>query len=286
MLIVPWHRGSGSWHRPAPKRDLCTKGFLIVIVVALMVLARESVTPKVTVRAQSTSSQPGTTVLRFDVVSIGENKGGPAAGEGRMSLRGGFLQVNNLLLKSLITSAYGVHEGLIFGLPRWAEDARYDIRAKVTDADPTVLITMSREQRRALMSAMLKDRFKLEVHPVTKELPVFDLIVTKAGPRFSESTREPHVEVHKLEMTGTGVPILALSSFLEELVGRSVVDKTGLKGAYDFHLQWDPDLSGADSDSFPSIFTALQEQLGLKLQPSKGPVKTLLVDHIERPSES
>jgi len=251
-----------------------------------MALARESVNPKVTVQAQSTTSQPAATVLRFDVVSIRENTGGAAGGEQRMSLADGFLQVNNLLLKSLITSAYGVHEGLIVGLPGWAEGAHYDVRARVTDADPAQLTTMSREQRRALMAAMLEDRFQLIVHPVTKELPVYDLIITKGGPRFSESTREQHIEVHKSEFTETAVTIAGLSSLLEELVGRSVVDKTGLKGAYDFHLQWEPDLSAADRDTLPSIFTALQEQLGLKLRSNKGPVKTLSVDHIERPSEN
>ena len=286
MFVGLRRHGSGSSPRPAREQDLYTKGFLIVIVVALMALARESVNPKVTVQAQSTTSQAVATVLRFDVISIRENTGGAAGGDGRMSLRDGFLQVNNLLLKSLITSAYGVHEGLIFGLPRWAEEAHYDIRAKVTDADPIVLTTMSREQRRALMVAMLEDRFQLKAHPVTRELPVYDLIVTKGGPRFSDSSREQHVEVNKLEFTGTAVPILGLASFLEELVGRSVVDKTGLKGAYDFHLQWEPDLSGADRDTFPSIFTALQEQLGLKLQSNKGPVKTLSIDHLERPSEN
>ena len=291
-LVRPIRRSSmaSSGARFSPpvtmKPHLYTKPVLTVIVVALMALARESVSPKVTVQAQSTTPQPGAAVLRFDVVSIRENTGGAAGGDGRMSLRDGFLQVNNLLLKSLITSAYGVHEGLIFGLPRWAEEAHYDIRAKVTDADPIVLTTMSREQRRALMVAMLEGRFQLKVHPVTRELPVYDLIVTKGGPRISESTREQHAEVHKLEFTGTAVPILGLSSFLEELVGRSVVDKTGLKGAYDFRLQWEPDETVADHDAFPSIFTALQEQLGLKLQPNKGPVKTLSVDHLERPSEN
>jgi bla regulator protein BlaR1 len=110
--------------------------------------------------------------------------------------------------------------------------------------------------------------------------------VTKGGPKFSKSTREHHVDVHKSEFTETAVSIPGLCSLLEELVGRSVVDKTGLKGAYDFHLQWEPDVSGADRDTLPSIFTALQEQLGLKLQPNKGPVKTLSVDHLERPSEN
>ena len=115
---------------------------------------------------------------------------------------------------------------------------------------------------------------------------MYVLIVAKGGPGLSESAREQHVEVHKLEFTGTAVPILGLSYILEELVGRSVVDKTGLKGAYDFHLQWEPDLSGADHNTLPSIFTALQEQLGLKLQSNKGPVKTLSIDHLERPSEN
>lgn len=247
---------------------------------------RKFVNPDVVVQAQSTTPQQGTAVLRFDVVSIRENTKGAAGGDGGMLLREGILRVNNLLLKSLITSAYGVHEGLIFGLPSWAEQARYDIRAKVSDADPTVLIPMSREQRRALMGTMLEDRFQLKVHPVTKELPVYDLIVTKGGTRFSESTREQHVKVQKLEFTGTAISIPGLASFLEEVVERSVVDKTGLKGVYDLHLQWEPALGGAERDMFPSIFTALQEQLGLKLQPNKGPVKTLTIDHIERPSEN
>ncbi len=115
-----------------------------------------------------------------------------------MSLRDGSLQVNNLLLKSLITSAYGVREVLIFGLPGWAEKARYDIRAKVTDADPKVMDGISREQRRALMAAMLEDRFHLRLHAVTKNLPVYDLTVARGGPRFSESVRpgvEPHLEI-------------------------------------------------------------------------------------------
>jgi bla regulator protein BlaR1 len=224
----------------------------------------------------------------FDVVAIRENTS-PSGGAG-MSLRDGSLQVNNLLLKSLITSAYGVREVLIFGLPGWAEEAHYDIRAKVTDADPKVLDGMSREQRRALMAAMLEDRFHLKLHPVMKTLPVYDLVVASGGPKFRESLRhgvEPHLEVRKTEFSATNASILGLSYFLEEVVERTVIDKTGLSGTYDLHLQWAPDLTGVpDSDTLPSIFTALQEQLGLKLQPDKGPVKTLIVDHIERPSEN
>jgi uncharacterized protein (TIGR03435 family) len=207
-----------------------------------------------------------------------------------MSLRGGSLQVQNLLLKSLITSAYGVHEGLIFGLPRWAETAHYTIRARVTDGDPKVLSNNTREQRRALMAAMLEDRFHLKLHEAMKVLPLYDLVIAKDGPRFNESSpvpAEPHVEVTRTEYIGTGATTLALSSLLEEVVERPVRDRTGLTGAYDLHLRWTPDLTAAsDRDSSPSIFTALQDQLGLKLLPNKGPVKTLVVDHIERPAEN
>ena len=96
-------------------------------------------------------------VPRFDVVAIQENRS-PGWKMG-MSLRGGSLQVHNLFLKSLITSGYGVREGLIFGLPRWAEQARFDIQAKVTDGDPRMMDRISREQRRALMAAMSRIDF-------------------------------------------------------------------------------------------------------------------------------
>ena len=235
-----------------------------------------------------TPSIHGEPVLHFDVVAIRENTS--PGGEAGMSLRHGSLQVNNLHLKSLITSAYGVREVSIFGLPGWAEEARYDIRAKVTDADPKLLDELSREQRRALMAAMLEDRFHLKLHEVTKIRPVYDLIVARGGPRFSESVRhgvEPHMEIGRTEYSATNASIPGLSYFLEEVVERTVIDKTGLTGAYDFHVQWMPDLTGTpEGDTLPSIFTALQEQLGLKLQPSKGPVKTLFVDHVERPSQN
>lgn len=241
-------------------------------------------------RSQTTGSEPRATVPHFDVVAIRESRFSNL--DGGMSLRGGSLQVHNLLLKSLITSAYGVREGLILGLPRWAEEAHYDIRARVTDADPKVLNGSNREYRRALMAAMLEDRFHLKLHEPTKVMPVYDLVVTRDGPKFRESAHdksgtEPHVEVRKTEFSGTNASILMLLSLVEEVVERPVVDKTGLVGAYDFHLKWTPDVTAAsDRDTLPSIFTALQEQLGLKLQANKEPVRTLVVDRIERPSEN
>lgn len=210
-----------------------------------------------------------------------------------MSLRNWSLQVDNLFLKSLITSAYGVREGLLSGLPHWAEVARYDIRAKVTDIDPKTLGAMSREQRRAIMAALLEERFQLKVHTVTKILPVYHLLVTKNGPHFKESAYDgngglPQArKVTKTEFTVPRTTMFIFSSFLEEVTGRTVIDKTGLNGMYDLHLRWAEALAtNSDGDGSPDIFTALQEQMGLRLQADKGPVETLVVDHIARPSEN
>jgi bla regulator protein BlaR1 len=204
-----------------------------------------------------------------------------------MSLRNGSLQVNGLFLKSIITSAYGVREVLISGLPVWAEEARYDIQARTSDAGPGTPEALSREQRRALMAAMLEDRFHLKVHIATKTLPVYDLVLAKGGPKFSESAGEPHVDARKNEFTAIASTALTVSYLLEEIVDRTVIDRTGLTSRYDFHVRWSPETAGSpDSDALPSIFTALQEQLGLKLQPGKGLVQTLVVDHIERPGEN
>ena len=164
------------------------------------------------------------------------------------------------------------------------------LRVKVTDADPKVFDNLTRDQRRALMASLLSERLHLKLHPATKILPVYDLVLAGPGPRFSESTSdtaEPHVVIRKTEYTATGSTMPGFASFLEEVVGRSVLDKTGLTGKYDLHLKWTEDLTNAPaSDPLPSIFTALQEQLGLRLQPNKGPVKTLVVDHLDRPPEN
>jgi uncharacterized protein (TIGR03435 family) len=231
-----------------------------------------------------TSALHSQTAARFDVVAIRENTS--TGRQPGMSLRNGSLEVDNLLLKSLITSAYGVREVLISGLPLWAEQARYDIRAKITDARPPMPDNLSREQRRALMAALLEDRFHLKVHIIAKTLPVYNLVVVRGGPKFSASTGEPHMDVRRNEITATASQVLSLSYVLEEIVERTVIDKTGMQGTYDFHLRWAADQPGAADSEFPSLSTALQEQLGLKLQPGKGPVNTLIVDHVERPAKN
>jgi uncharacterized protein (TIGR03435 family) len=156
--------------------------------------------------------------------------------------------------------------------------------------------------------SLLTDRFKLKVHRITKELPVYELVVAKNDPKL-QPTKEAHdsrnrgMHIRDGRMTATALSMESLAANLSGQTSRVVIDKTGLTGHYDFTLNWTPDqrrsdplASGESSPgprgnsvddggaNGPSIFTALQEQLGLKLVPQKGPVEILVIDHIEKPS--
>jgi uncharacterized protein (TIGR03435 family) len=167
-------------------------------------------------------------------------------------------------------------------------------------------VSQTKEQRQAMLAAMLEERFHVKVHVEVKELPVYDLVVTKDGPKFKESPPEPaadpetpkkpsdrgnmSVNSHNgnSELTTNAVPMLDLVSSLSNMVDRTVIDKTGLKGEYDIHLKYTSENAPQPlpDDAPPVLFTAIQEQLGLKLVASKGPVNTLVVDHVEQPTEN
>jgi uncharacterized protein (TIGR03435 family) len=208
-------------------------------------------------------------------------------------------RAKNVSLKHLLVNAYGIREGLMFGLPGWASSSKFDITAKVTDPDLNALSSLSREQRQAMLAALLVDRFHLKIHTEIKELPVYELVIAKDGPKLKTSAVPPpdadnpdrlglgHFNVQNTEITATGVKLSDLAGNLSFPLDRTVIDKTGLTGRYDFRLQWTADdvPSGA-TDAPPNLFTAIQEQLGLKLQAAKGPVETLVVDHVEKPTDN
>jgi uncharacterized protein (TIGR03435 family) len=176
-----------------------------------------------------------------------------------------------------------------------------------------------------LVQSLLADRFKLKLHHETRMLPVYALVVAKNGPRLHEAKpgdTYPHgmrgpdgragagaigeqsISERERAILGQGITIAPLLPYLSRELERTVLDQTGLKGKYDISLTWNPELSlarmaqgpesgkpGAASapppeSSVPSIFTAIQEQLGLKLLSTKGPVEVIVIDHIERPSEN
>jgi uncharacterized protein (TIGR03435 family) len=264
------------------------------------------------------SAAPTTTdvaVPAFDVVSIKQDKSDSHMIRVRTNSDG--YSATNISLKMLLQTAYGIRQDLISGVPGWADSARYDIDAKVAGSDVDALKKLSPEQRRAMLKPVLEERFKLKVHTETKELPVYELVVAKGGSKLKEATpgdtyangiKGPDgtghagmMRVGRGELTGQALPIASLVNMLAQQLQRTVIDKTGLTGNYDFGLQWteensDPMFKGPDGGpprtepapdaSGPSIFTALQEQLGLKLQSTKGPVETLVVDSVAMPSEN
>jgi uncharacterized protein (TIGR03435 family) len=190
----------------------------------------------------------------------------------------------------------------ILGAPDWAKSDKFDIAAKVDSSDVAELQKLSQYQRGLMLQALLVDRFKMVIHAETRELPVFALVIAKNGPKLKEATPEDKgmMRLTRGMLVGQGIPITFLANMLmhqSELEGRTVLDKTGLTGKYEVTLQWTPEdqtlpgpADGAQATappsdaSGPSIYTALQEQLGLKLESTKGPVEFLVIDHIEQPS--
>jgi len=227
-------------------------------------------------------------------------------------------------LQGLIQEAYEIEEDRISGAPRLLNSERYDVDAKTDSTIAGALQKLTFDQRvlqyRRMLQALLKDRLKLTFHWETKELPVFALVIAKNGSKLREAKPDDtypngmkdleghgHGDVMRFRkrlLAGQGVSIAFLVQMLsQQQLGRPVVDKTGLTGKYDFTLQWTPDESRApmfkgsegqqDGGGEPtshsselSIFSAVQEQLGLKLQSERGSVEVLVIDHVEKPSEN
>jgi uncharacterized protein (TIGR03435 family) len=189
-----------------------------------------------------------------------------------------------------IMSAYDVHTpDQIVGLPAWAGSEAFAIEAKM-DGDTVAALAklppqQQGQQRQKMMQALLADRFALKVHRTTKELPIYVLTVADAGKLKKSVSETGESSSSSGKFTARGISIDSLAMNLSNTVGRTVVNQTGLAGAYDITQEWAPE--GADvSDPRPSIFTALEEQTGLKLKPAKGPVDAIVVDAIERPSQN
>jgi uncharacterized protein (TIGR03435 family) len=275
-----------------------------------------------TADAQSPPSAVPTTAS-FEVASIKPNHSGDR--RFFVSWQPGRFNATGMTLKFLITMAYDVKDFQVSGGPGWVNAERYDIDAKEPDAIAQELEKLPREQRSTLADSMLQsllaDRFQLKLTRGTKELPAYALVVAKNGPKLQEAKPvdtptdapsapggHPHGPMMRMgrgELNGQGVGLGFLASVLSQQLGRQVLDQTGLKGNYDLALKWTPDQGegmmmggpppggGPPPDgapppdaSGPSIFTALQEQLGLRLEATKAPADVLTIDHVEKPSEN
>ncbi|HXB67127.1 MAG TPA: TIGR03435 family protein [Candidatus Acidoferrales bacterium] len=225
----------------------------------------------------------------FDTASIKPAK----AGVRGYSIRPlpGRLSTSNTTLGMLVAEAYHVYDFQISGGPKWINTDRYDIEAKAEGETKP-----SEAQLRGMLQKLLAERFSLVVRRETRELPVYALEVGKGGPHFKASTDSEEAPMFRVfqrrQITAARAPLAYLVEALSFLVGRPVVDKTGLEGKYDYKLEWTPDETQVRSDeaapqvegNVPSLASALQEQMGLRLQSQKAPVEIVVIDRAEKAS--
>jgi bla regulator protein blaR1 len=258
-----------------------------------------------------TAQPPATPLPELEAVSIKPSKSGDRLG-GMHASRGGRLNANNVTLEELIRWAYQVRDFQISGAPGWVNSERYDVAAK-GDGNPRY--DALQPELETMFQSVLVDRFKLAFHRETRELPVYSLVVAKNGPKIHAVEEGDCPEVptpvnpcrflrrtNFAQLTAQKAPLAALAIVLAGTTNTSVTDKPGLKGSFSYKLDWTPYLQppqapiggseptppvSFDPSNFgPAISTVLQEQLGLKLDSTKGPVEILVIDHAERPSEN
>jgi uncharacterized protein (TIGR03435 family) len=187
----------------------------------------------------------------------------------------------------LIQLAFNEPKDMIFGLPAWAEQAQYDIRAKSTEENAETLKKISKDQVRGMLQGLLADRFGLKTHIEEREVAVFELVFVRPSPAFKKTQEaQGYMSINNRHMVAKGVTIEQLAKVFTGEMHRPVVDRTGLSGAYnvDLHWQQDNDAAREDLSAPPILVTALQEQLGLKLRSGKAKVPVLVVDQIVEPS--
>jgi uncharacterized protein (TIGR03435 family) len=248
----------------------------------------------------------------FDVVSIKPNKSG--SGSMSVGVRSGRFNAVNATALTLVQNAYPQQTFHIFGAPGWMTSERYDVSATITSA-----VTPTIDQFRSLIRAMLADRFKLAAHIETREMPVYVMTLARADGKLGPRLRRWDVDCQAVwsgaiknppPSSVPGIPpcggrggaglhahsgqnMEGLARSLETYLSANVLERTGLEGQWEIHLQWTPEAQRPDTPRFDgaqgefgTLFTAIQEQLGLKLEARHAPVEVLVIDSIERPREN
>jgi uncharacterized protein (TIGR03435 family) len=229
------------------------------------------------VRGISAPQPPG----RFEAASIKPSS--PDSTTETRRYPGGRFTASGITLKGLIQRAWDVKSFQITGGPAWVNSQRYEVNAKA-EGDVTSDHLMS------LIQSLLAERFQLRIHRETRELPIYSLVVGKSGPKLQTSTATSGPTWSKTPGLLTGEKIsmeMLATDLLEAQLDRVVTDHTGIRGEFDVKLTFAPSDSPtpANTDG-PSLFTAIQEQLGLKLEPARGPVEIIVIDGVEKPSEN
>lgn len=228
----------------------------------------------------------------FEVASVKPN---PDLGGLTRYLPNGGIQFIGMPLRALVEIAYGVRPFQVIGGPGWIDTDGFDIDARPPrdSSNPADPATLSSERRKVgeRLRSLLADRFGLTIHSETREQPVYTLVVAKGGPKLKEPADKSQnfIRGGRGSIIGQSVVLRLLVLNLSNQLDRPVIDKTGLTGSYDFELNWTPDTGPdghpppSDTDA-PSLFTALSDQLGLKLESTRGPVQVWVIDGVGRPS--
>jgi uncharacterized protein (TIGR03435 family) len=250
---------------------------------------------------------------KFEVATVKANKSGESNG-GLQRQPGGRLTATNMPLRPMIMYAFQIAGYQLVGGPGWIDGARYDIVAKMEGNPPPVAPGAGTDPMQVALQNLLAERFKLKVHRESREMDIYALVMLKPGTPGSElkpTTQDCAAAAAAAQrgapLTGPNAPFcgiqlgpgrlkfggLPTASFTQAFsgpAGRMVVDRTGLIGSWDFELTFAPQQRGqapggntANDSDLPSFFTAMQEQLGLKLEPTKGPVAVVVIESIEMP---
>jgi uncharacterized protein (TIGR03435 family) len=250
----------------------------------------------------------------FDVASVRENRSG--GDQGMLLPQGSQLNAQNYRLRLLIQFAYRVQPFELVGGPDWIDSARFDVTAKAPFEPKRAPVGDPPGEMEQMVQTLLAERFKLQVHRETREMPIYALVLARRdgqmGPRLrreadvcaasrnatARGEKPPEIPTRAdgrpaCGMMGGGgrffaggVTIARLASALSPQAARVVVDRTGLSGYFEADIEFSPDALTNAASERPSFFTALEEQLGLRLEPARAPVDVLVIDRVERPTEN
>ena len=256
----------------------------------------------------------GTQLPLFEVISIRVNNSGASTSALGMEESGDTFTAVNATLARIVQFAFGFRRGdLVVGSPNWAQTIRYDVVAKIGTADVARYHKLTVDQRRLMLQQVLTECCGMKAHFDNRDMPIYALVIAKSGIKMKENhssdpirpsgigpdgqqTHEEALYRSQGKLVGQAIPIRSLALALSSVgLDRPVVDQTDLVGRFDFSIAWKPEPNAGPEDAATiarsdapetNIFTAIQEQLGLKLEPTKGSVQVLVIDELQKPPEN
>lgn len=262
----------------------------LIALSARGILAQPSTAPEP--QRQTIAANAATNLPSWNVVSV--HPADPAH-----CMQGGAIRYSSdgmhavcVTVLFVVQQAYALLQPtLILNAPDWVKrDHLWNIDAKVAAEDTAAYAALKPSDKYRMMRSALADRFQMKAHMERKEIPVYDLVVAKGGPRLKPASADDashgHLWMHAPgDLDAVDAAVGSLPLMLNAEVGRAIVDRTGITGHYNITLKYVPESEAAtDQTGGPSIFTAIQEQLGLKLQPSRAAMDVLVIDSIELPT--